>query len=160
AHWRGPSGQGYSDDTKVPLTWSEKANVLWKTALPGSGHSTPIVWGDRLFLTAAKDKGNERYVVCVGAADGKVLWSQLASKGAGVDKIHNWNTYASSSCATDGKYVFAFFGTPGLFCYDFEGKQIWKHSFGVFTSETGWGTGASPFVFENLVIMNCDNDGA
>jgi outer membrane protein assembly factor BamB len=159
-HWRGPSGQGYSDDKRVPLKWGEKENLLWKTELPGKGHSSPIVWGDYVFVTAAKNKGAERYVVCVRAGDGKLLWSQLASRGVGTgERLHSWNTYASSSCTTDGKYVFAFFGTPGLFCYDYSGKLVWKHSFGIFTSAAGWGTGASPVLFDDLVIVNCDNDG-
>jgi outer membrane protein assembly factor BamB len=158
-HYRGPTGQGYSDDTRVPLTWSDKDNLLWKTELPGRGNSSPIVWGDRIFLTAASSNGDERYVVCVRASDGKLLWKQLASKGVSPGRSHAWNGYASSSCTTDGKYVFAFFGTPGLFCYDFEGNLIWKHNFGIFTNDKGWGTGASPFLFEDLVIQNCDNDG-
>ena len=157
--WRGPSGQGYAEDTRVPLTWSEKENVRWKTKLPGVGNSTPVVWGDRVFLTASSGDGNERYVLCVRASDGKVLWNRLASKGIPSGSTHPWNGYASASCATDGKYVFAFFGTPGLFCYDVEGQLVWKRSFGVFTSKAGWGTAASPFLYEDLVIQNCDNDG-
>ncbi len=156
--WRGPSGQGYSDDAKVPLTWSEKDNLLWKTLLP-AGNSTPIVWDDRIFLTSASADGGERRVLCVSATDGKVLWQQTASRGVDPGKTHAWNGYASASCATDGERVYAFFGTPGLFCYDMEGKLLWKHDFGVFTSEAGWGTAASPFLFEDLVIQNCDNDG-
>src|SRR5271157_5426574 len=81
AQWRGPSGQGYVDDARVPLEWTESKNVVWKTNLPGSGNSTPVVWGDRLFLTAASTNGSERNVLCVRAADGKVLWQQTASKG-------------------------------------------------------------------------------
>ncbi len=158
--WRGPSGQGYSDDPRVPLSWSEKENLLWKTPLPGGGNSTPVVWGDRVFLTAASAKGDERYVLCISARDGKVLWQQTASKGGEPDRTHGWNGYASASCVTDGERVYAFFGTPGLFCYDIEGKLLWKHTFGVFTSALGWGTAASPFLFEDLVIQNCDNDGA
>jgi outer membrane protein assembly factor BamB len=160
AQWRGPSGQGYSDDPRVPLTWSEKENVLWKTKLSGSGNSTPIVWGNRIFLTAAGPKGDERAVLCVAASDGKILWEKVASKGVPPGQTHEWNGYASASCTTDGTHVYAFFGTPGLFCYDFEGQLVWKHEFGVFTSQTGWGTAASPFLFEDLVIQNCDNDGA
>jgi outer membrane protein assembly factor BamB len=158
--WRGPSGQGYSDDAKVPLTWSDKENFLWKTKLPGAGNSTPIVWGDRIFLTASSPKGAERYVLCVRTTDGTVLWEKTAAKDVPVEKTHDWNGHASASCATDGTYVFAFFGTPGLFCYDFDGNLVWKHQFGIFTSETGWGTAASPFLYEDLVIQNCDNDGA
>jgi outer membrane protein assembly factor BamB len=160
AQWRGPTGQGYSDDARVPLKWSDNENLLWKTKIPGTGNSSPIVWGDRVFLTAASPDGHERYVLCVRAADGKVLWQETAAKDDSPEKTHAWNTYASPSCATDGKHVYAFFGTPGLFCYDFDGKQVWKQTFGVFTTETGWGVAASPFLFDDLVIQNCDNDGA
>jgi outer membrane protein assembly factor BamB len=159
AQWRGPSGQGYSDDMRVPLTWGDDRNLLWKTRLPGRGNSSPIVWGDRIFLTSASPSGDERFVLCVRASDGKLLWQQLASKGVEPGRTHNWNGYASPSCTTDGDHVYAFFGTPGLFCYAFDGKLIWRHSFGTFTTQTGWGTGASPFLFKDLVIQNCDNDG-
>jgi outer membrane protein assembly factor BamB len=145
---------------RVPLAWSESTNVLWKTPLPGYGNSTPIVWGDRIFLTAANANGKERYVLCVQASDGKLLWQKLAAVDPEPAKSHAWNRYASASCTTDGTRVYAFFGTPGLFCYDFDGKLVWKHLFGVFTSEANWGTAASPFLYQDLVIQNCDNDGA
>ncbi len=157
--WRGPSGQGYCDDTGVPLTWSETENLLWKTKLPGKGNSTPIVWGERIFLTSASPNGKERLVLCLSTRDGKVLWQRDATRDATPERTYSWNGYASASCVTDGKYVYAFFGTPGLFCYDFDGRLIWKHDFGVFTSAAGWGTASSPFLFEDLVIQNCDNDG-
>ena len=158
--WRGPTGQGYADDARVPLTWSEKENVLWKAKLPGTGNSSPIVWGDRVFLTAASADGRERTVLCLRTTDGKLLWQETAAKDDRPEKKHGWNTYASPSCTTDGQHVYAFFGTPGLFCYDFDGKLVWKQTFGVFTNANGWGIGASPFLFEDLVIQNCDNDGA
>jgi outer membrane protein assembly factor BamB len=158
-HWRGPGGQGHSNDTKVPLTWSASENVLWKTALPGAGNSTPIICGERIFLTAASPKGDERYVICV-RTNGEVLWKQTAATGVEPGKTHAMNGYASPSCATDGTHVFAFFGTPGLFCYDFDGKLLWKQSLGVFTADTGWGTSASPVVVDKVVIQNCDNSGA
>jgi outer membrane protein assembly factor BamB len=159
SQWRGPSGQGYANDAKIPLTWSEKNNVLWKTKLPGAGNSTPIVWGERIFLTAASDQGAERYVFCVRASDGKILWKKTAATGVAPERTHDWTGYASPSCVTDGKLVWAFFGTPGVFCYDMEGKLQWEKSLGKFTSKAGWGVGASPFLFEDLLIMNCDNDG-
>src|SRR5262245_37222991 len=158
ASWRGPSGQGYSEDRRVPLTWSDTANVLWKTALPGHGNSSPIIWGDRIFLTAASDNGKDRLLLCLRTGDGKLLWQQKVAEDPNPGKTHAWNRYASASCTTDGKHVYAFFGTPGLFCYDFDGKLIWKHPFGIFTSQAGWGTAASPFLHEGLVIQNCDND--
>ena len=160
AQWRGPSGQGYAEDTRVPLVWNETKNILWKTSLPGRGNSTPIVWGEHVFLTASSKDGTERLVLCVNRADGKIRWQQTASKGMAPGKTHGWNGYASPSCTTDGERVYAFFGTPGLFCYDLEGKLLWQHSFGLFTSEAGWGTAASPLLFDDLVIQNCDNDGA
>jgi outer membrane protein assembly factor BamB len=141
------------------LTWSEKENILWKTPLPGRGNSTPVIWGDRIFLTAAGGDGDERLVLCVRSADGKVLWQQTASRGVPPGKTHAWNGFASASCATDGKHVYAFFGTPGLFCYDLDGRLVWKHSFGIFADGAGWGSASSPFLFEDLVIQNCDNDG-
>ena len=144
---------------RVPLNWSETENLLWKTKLPGKGNSTPIIWGERVFLTASSPNGKERLVLCVSTRDGKILWQQTATGDAPPEKTYSWNGYASASCVTDGKYVYAFFGTPGLFCYDFDGKLVWKHDFGVFTSAAGWGTAASPFLFEDLVIQNCDNDG-
>ncbi len=157
--WRGPSGQGYVDDSRVPLIWSDKENLLWSATLSGKGNSTPIIWGERIFLTSASNNGDERYVICVDRNNGKILWKQTASRGVPPGRTHNWNGYASASCATDGERVYAFFGTPGLFCYDMKGKLLWQHSFGTFTSSTGWGTAASPFLFEDLVIQNCDNDG-
>jgi outer membrane protein assembly factor BamB len=160
AQWRGPSGQGYSDDKQVPLEWNSEHNLLWKAKLPGKGNSSPIVWGDRIFLTASSHDGKERYVLCAQATNGKILWQHLAAREDNPGKTHDWNGHASASCATDGKHVYAFFGTPGLFCYNFDGKLIWKHAFGVFTSEAGWGAAASPFLYEDLVIQNCDNDGS
>lgn len=158
--WRGPSGQGYCEDAHVPLTWSETEHVLWKTRLPGKGNSTPIVWGERVFLTASSPDGKQRFVLCLSTRDGKILWQRTATDNAPREKTYSWNGYASPSCVTDGQAVYAFFGTPGLFCYNMDGKLLWKHDFGVFTSAAGWGIAASPFLFEDLVIQNCDNDGA
>lgn len=162
AHWphfRGPSEQGYVEDAKVPLEWSETKNVVWKTKLPAEGHSTPIVWGDRIFLTGSNETGTERRVFCVQRSTGKVLWDRVAAKGLEQERTHAWNGFASASCATDGKRVYAFFGTPGVFCYDLEGELVWKKSFGTFTSKAGWGHGASPYLYGDAVILNCDNDG-
>jgi outer membrane protein assembly factor BamB len=156
-HWRGPSGQGHVEDAKAPLRWSEKENVLWKTKLPGSGHSSPIIWGDRIFLTSASEGGKERYVLCVRRSDGELLWQKTAAANVPREKTYPWTGYAAASCATDGKHVYAFFGSSGVFCYDFEGKQVWKKAFGTINSV--WGVSATPFLYEGLVIQNLDNDG-
>ena len=154
-----PQRAGLRRGRQVPLEWSETKNVLWKTKLPGDGHSSPIIYGDRIFLTGSNDGGNDRHVFCVSASDGKLLWQKVAAKEQPKEKTHAWNGYASPSCATDGKHVYAFFGTPGMFCYDVDGKFVWKKTFGKFISKTGWGTAASPFLYGDLVILNCDNDG-
>src|SRR5262249_20121461 len=99
-HWRGPSHQGYVADDKVLLKWSETENVAWKTKLPGGGNSSPIVYGDRVFLTASNGKGSELYVLCVRATDGKSLWQQTAGKDVAAAKSQQWNGYASPSRAT------------------------------------------------------------
>jgi outer membrane protein assembly factor BamB len=157
-HWRGPSEQGYADGD-VPLVWSETKNVLWKTKLPAAGHSSPIIYGDRIYLTGSDESGSERYVFCVRRSDGKVLWERTAVTKQPREATHAWNGYASASCATDGKYVYAFFGTPGVFCYDADGTLVWKKKLGIFTSKAGWGHGASPYLYGDTVILNCDNDG-
>ena len=157
---RGPSGQGHFQDDKVPLTWSDTENLLWKTKLPGAGNSTPAVSGDRIFVTAASGNGDERYLICLRVTTGEILWKQTVSKGVEAGRTHAMNGYASPSCAVDDTHVYAFFGTPGIFCYDFEGKLAWKHSFGMMTTDTGWGISASPVLFEDLVIQNCDHSGA
>jgi outer membrane protein assembly factor BamB len=131
--------------------------LRWKLQLPGDGNSSPIIWGERIFLTAARAKGSERLVLCIRKSDGKVLWERLASKGVVPGRTHEWNGYASPSCTTDGKRVYAFFGTPGLFCYDLDGNLLWKKAFGVLPNV--WGTAASPFLYDDLVIVNLDNDG-
>jgi outer membrane protein assembly factor BamB len=153
--WRGPTGQGIVNDKRVPLEWGEKKNLLWKVELPGAGNSTPVVWGDRIFLTAAD--GAKRVVLCASLKDGKELWRAVAAEDAPSEASHAWNGFASPSCATDGKHVWAFFGTPGVFCYTVEGAEVWKKSFGVITNGP-WGTGASPFLHGDTVIINCDND--
>lgn len=160
SQWRGPTGQGISSDTRAPLVWSEKQNLLWKVALPGSGNSSPIVHDGKVFLTASNKDGSERMVVCLDARSGKEIWKKTAVKGAPAGKSHQWNGHASASCTTDGERVYAFFGSPGLFCFSVNGDLLWSKAFGSFTSEPGWGTAASPFLYEDLVIQNCDNDGA
>lgn len=160
SQWRGPSGQGVSTDTRVPLIWSEKQNLLWKAPLPGNGNSSPIVHDGKVFLTASNKDGSERSVFCLDSRTGKELWKKTAAKGIPASKSHQWNGYASASCSTDGERVYAFFGSPGLFCYSVQGELLWSKAFGTLTSEPGWGTAASPFLFGDLVIQNCDNDGA
>lgn len=157
--FRGPNGAGIAMDKGIPIHFSDRDGILWKTAIPGSGNSSPIVSGDRVFLQTAATGGSERQLLCIDAANGKILWSK--SEPGGSAKRHPKNTFASSTPATDGARVYANFWDGqkvALFAFDFHGKELWRHDLGSFTSQHG--SGASPIVFEDVVILNNDQDGA
>lgn len=155
--WRGPTHDGHATDQTVPLEWSRTKNLKWQVDMPGAGNSSPVVWGNRVFLTAATKDGTERWIVCIDRTSGKILWQRTVAKGLPTEPVHAWNTHASATCATDGERVYAFFGTPGLFCYDLDGKLLWSRDFGLLGSSTAWGAGAgSPVLFEDLVFVNGD----
>jgi len=186
--WRGPDGQGVSAEKGLPVEWSATKNIKWKTPIEGRGHSSPIVWGKRIFLTTALDgdaipgrsagvthklsDGTEFVhpdavganlkhtfkVVCLDRESGQILWQRVAYEGPVYDSRHRKASFASSTPATDGKYVFAFFGAEGLYAYDYSGKLIWKQNFGKLgTASVGYGV--SPLLYQNLVIMQCDDSG-
>ncbi len=150
--WRGPYGNGHTREMAVPTKWDAKA-VVWKTALPGIGQSSPVVVGDRIFLTAELDKGEKRVVFCVDRKAGKILWQEGCWKGT-PEKSHAMNGWASATCACDGERVYAFFGNGGLHCYTIDGKKLWSRDLGEFTGV--WGTTASPLLVGDLLIQNCD----
>jgi outer membrane protein assembly factor BamB len=152
--WRGPRQDGHAAETNLPVNWSSE-NVIWKTPLPGIGQSSPIIWGDRLFLTSALEKGKERVVFCVDRTSGKVVWQQTAWKGQ-PEPSHGLNGWASASCVTDGEVVVAFFGRGGIHAYSVDGKHLWSRDLGPF--ESPWGTAACPIIVDNLVVQNCDAD--
>jgi outer membrane protein assembly factor BamB len=153
--WRGPDGNGQSTETNIPTKWSA-ADIIWKTPLKGSGQSSPIIWGDRIFLTSALGSGKTRLVMCLDRKSGKILWEKEAWNGT-PEPSHAQNGWASASCATDGERVVAFFGKGGLHCYDFEGKLLWSRDLGAFPGV--WGTAASPIIVGDMVIQNCDAAG-
>jgi outer membrane protein assembly factor BamB len=186
--WRGPAGQGISTEKNLPTSWTATKNIKWKTPIEGLGHSSPIVWGKKIFLTTALDGevipgrtpgvthkmadgsdfvhpdalGADRRhtfkVICLDRESGKVLWQRVAYEGPVHDSRHKRASFASSTPATDGKYVFAFFGTEGLYAYDFNGKLLWKQDLGKLgTASVGYGV--SPILYGNLVIMQCDESG-
>jgi outer membrane protein assembly factor BamB len=150
--WRGPAGDGHSAETGIPVRWDAHA-VVWRTPLKGRGQSSPVVWGERIFLTTALEDGKQRQVVCLDRKTGKVLWEQVAWTGT-PEKSHAMNGWASATCATDGERVVAFFGKGGLHCYTVEGKPLWSRDLGPF--EGPWGTAASPVIVGDLVVQNCD----
>lgn len=154
-NWRGPNGDGHSSEKNVLTKWSAD-DITWKLDLPGEGQSSPTIWGDRIFLTTALDKGAKRVVFCVDRNKGQIQWQREAWSGE-PEQTHKMNGHASASCATDGERVYAFFGKGGLHCYSVEGKPIWKRDVGDFPGK--WGTGASPLLVGDLLIQNCDAAG-
>ncbi len=183
--WRGPSGQGVSTEKNLPAEWSATKNIKWKAAIPGRGHSSPIVWENKIFVTTAVEKeavpgakapihydGDKEFrhpdsvgadhkhifkVICLNAKTGKILWEQTAYEGTPYDDRHRKSSYAASTPATDGNNVYAFFGAEGLYAYDMNGKQIWKADLGKLGT-VGMGTGTSPILFNDLVIVQCDEE--
>jgi hypothetical protein len=154
--FRGPDGLGKSVQTGLPIHWSDK-DIVWKTRLKGRGQSSPIVWGDRIFLTTALDDGREREVLCIGAKDGKVLWEQTAWKGD-PERSHPMNGWATSTCCTDGEHVYAWFGKAGVHCFTLDGKHVWSKELGLFQSDTKRGTASSPVLADDLLIVNGDSE--
>jgi outer membrane protein assembly factor BamB len=183
--WRGNDGSGISSETSLPVDWSESRNIRWKAPIPGRGHSSPIIWGSRVFLTTSIEgpvipgaeavrhfrRGQEYLhpdsvgadhsytmkLLCLDLESGRVLWEKTVYEGKVYDNRHRKNTYASATPATDGQYVYLSFEAEGLYCYDFEGKRIWKSSLGRI-AKGGMGPGTSPVLFENLVILQCDQE--
>ena len=121
--WRGPDSNGISKETNLPSTWSPTQNILWKAPLPGQGGSTPIIWGDRIFLTSAE--GSDFLLMCL-STDGKHLWKRTVGSPGKTIIMKGEGNDASASPSTDGKHVWAYVGTGDLACFDFEGQEIWK----------------------------------
>jgi outer membrane protein assembly factor BamB len=156
--FRGPNGTGISSEVGIPAAWSETSGVLWKTALPGAGNSSPIVSRDRVFVQSASPDGRERLLLCLDAAGGRILWTR-AAQGAPA-RINPRNTLASSTPATDGRRVYALSwdgAGVALAAYDFEGEPVWRRDLGAFSSEHG--AGASPVVYGGKVFLADDADG-
>jgi outer membrane protein assembly factor BamB len=156
--WRGPRGDGISDETNVPIHWSKTENICWKTPIPGTGHSSPIVWNDRVFVTTCLETEQERLLLCLDRRDGKVLWQRVVVT-AKLERKHKLNSYASSTPATDGRYVWVtFLDYPNVFvaCYDFAGNRVWQKSPGQFHSVHGFCS--PPILYKDMVIINADQD--
>ena len=169
SRFRGPNGTGVSDDKNIPIEWSDTKNLLWKTALPGAGSSSPVLTDNHVFLTTysgyGEDKNNvgsmaqlKRSLVCIQRTDGKIAWTrdveavqpEDAYQGMGVPE----HGYATNSPVTDGQTVFAFLGKSGVLAFDLEGNQLWKVSVGTESGNRGWGTAASLMLYKDLLIVN------
>ena len=184
--WRGPDGLGVAKAETYADEWSPEKNIAWKTPVEGRGHSSPVIWGNYLFVTTSirggpsghkapdhlgydmkpgyrnpdSEEADYAYTLKVLAYDsrtGKALWERTAYEGIMWDDRHKRNTYASNTIATDGKMLYAFFEAPGIYAYDFKGNLVWKASLGNI-AKGGMGPGTSPVLFENLVILQIDQE--
>ena len=183
--WRGPGSQGISAETALPSVWTPGRNVAWKVAVPGRGHSAPVVWNDRVFLTTAiegevvpdakavehidagkpflhpdsigADRTHTYKVLAYDGRTGKLIWERTAWEGVPFDNRHRRGSYASPSVATDGTLVFAYFGSEGVYAYDVSGKPVWHASVGK-VKTLGLGAASSPVIHRDLVILQCDDD--
>lgn len=179
--WRGPTGQGISTTATPPVEWSEDRNIAWKVALPGKGHSSPVVWGQRVFVTAAVPVGDARppvydqapgshdnspvthrfefVVLCLDRADGAILWRTRVAEAFPHEGGHVSGSLASNSPVTDGSRVYAFFGSRGVHCLDFAGEVLWSRQFGTMHTRHAHGEGASPVLAGGLLVVNWDHEG-
>ncbi len=187
-HWpsfRGLNGSGVAEGYATATEWNieQSKNILWKTPIPGLAHSSPIVWGNNLFITTALSERekpelkvglygsgdsatdntvHEWKVYCLDKKTGKIVWQQTAQKGVPRAKRHTKATQANATMATDGKNLVAFFGSEGLYCYDLKGKLRWKKDLGILASgpynatELEWGFASSPIIYKNRVLVQCD----
>jgi outer membrane protein assembly factor BamB len=155
--WRGPSGQGYAASGGYPDTWSATQNVAWRTAVPGRGNSSPIVWADRIFLTTAHDGGRRLSLLAFRRSDGAQVWETVAPSGRAAF-AHEKNGYASATPATDGERIYASFGSRGLIAVDLNGKLVWRQDLA--QSDPYHGHAGSPLLYRDRVIVYHDQYGA
>lgn len=182
--WRGPLATGEAPGADPPVEWSESTNIRWKVALPGQGHATPLVWGDRVFVAAAVPVGesgvseglfrrlSRRVVGTEGAsqtlsyvvmaldrADGHVIWEQAAREAVPHEGRHQTGSWASPSPVTDGEVLCTSFGSQGLYCYDLDGRLLWDKDLGDMEVRMGFGEGASPVLHDDTIVLNWDHQG-
>jgi outer membrane protein assembly factor BamB len=178
--FRGPNGSGVSTETNLPSEWSPDKNVAWKLKDLGVAWSSPIVWGDRLFLTTAVpeekierpsprthlrddesvlEKVIYRWEVhCLDATTGQAIWNKVAARHKPTLPIHPKNSYATETPVTDGERVYAYFGSDGVYCYDFTGRLLWNKSLGTLKMRHGWGTASSPVLDGGRLFIQCDHE--
>ncbi len=181
AQWRGPLSTGVAPHGDPPIEWAEGKNVRWKVAIPGRGHSTPVVWGDRIFLTTAIPFGDvleprhmhahgahdnvparrrQKFVVlAVDRRNGSILWQTTVRTARPHAGTHETGSWASNSPVTDGEHVYASFGSGGIYCLDFGGELVWKVELGDMQVKHDHGEGSSPALHGDTLVVNWDHEG-
>ena len=180
-HWRGPYATGGAADANPPITWSETENVRWKIAIPGVGHATPIIWGDKIFVQTAvegakaesEDNDNpfggffggrndgplyKFDLLAINRSDGSVLWQKTLRAVEPHEGTHRDATYASNSPVTDGEFVYAYFGSRGLYCVDMDGNVKWEKDVGTMYKRNTFGEGSSPVLYGNTLVIVQDHE--
>ena len=183
--WRGPNATGVSTTANPPVTWGEDENIKWKVAIEGQGTSTPIIWGDKVFVLTAINTGvkdpsipdpedqpktnffdikqpNAQHafvVLCLDRNSGKEIWRQVATTKIPHQGAHNDNDFAPASPTTDGKHLYCWFGSAGLFCYDLQGNKIWEKKLGEVKVGSSLGEGCSPVLHEGKLVIVRDHAG-
>ena len=177
--WRGPAAAGISETAEPPLSWSEQSNVKWKVSIPGEGSSTPIIRNDSVIILSAIETDRvanqavkvhaesrtqpsgkifEFVVWCIQRETGEVRWKKVVAEAAPHEGRHESTTYAAASPTTDGKYIYASFGSYGVFCLDFEGELIWQRDLGDMRTRRGWGEAVSPVLHNDSLVVNWDQE--
>jgi len=178
--FRGPGAAGVAENANLPDRWSDTENVSWKAEIPGRGWSSPIVWGDRVFLTTVVSAGESELpqkglyfggnraeplaevhqwkVLCLDLQTGEVLWERPVHEGQPETAIHLKSSYASETPVTDGQRVYCMFGNVGVFCFDLDGQELWRHRLEPRQTRDGWGTAASPVIHQDRLYLVNDNE--
>jgi outer membrane protein assembly factor BamB len=178
--FRGPDATGVTSNPGLPDKWSATENVEWKREIPGRGWSSPVVWGDKVFLSTVVNSGESEAVkkglyfggdrpnipkaphqwklLCLDLVSGELRWERTVREGLPTGPIHLKNSYASETPVTDGSHIFVCFGNVGIFCFDFQGNQVWKHEIAPHPTRFGWGTAASPVLHGDQLYYVNDND--
>ena len=172
AHWRGPAGNGSSPDAKPPIEWSETKNVKWKVPVPGRGSGSPVIWENKVFVVSAvAAKGGRGFdgerlsklafkLFCFDRETGKILWQKTTITATPHQGTHSTNGFASASPCTNGKHVYAHFGSRGLYCYTMDGELAWKRDdFGKMDTRNAFGEGSSPTLEGNKILVPWDHEG-
>ncbi len=182
-HWRGPYATGVAVDANPPITWSETENVRWKIAIPGVGHATPIIWGDKIFIQTAvegtkaaseDEDGDNPFggffggrndgpvykfdLLAISRSDGSVIWQKTLRAITPHEGTHRDATYASNSPVTDGEFVYAYFGSRGLYCVDMDGNLKWEKDVGTMYKRNTFGEGSSPVLYDNTLVIVQDHE--
>jgi outer membrane protein assembly factor BamB len=177
--FRGAGAMGITENPALPERWSQMENIAWKIPVAGMGWSSPVVWGERIFLTTAISSGeiekvkeglyfggerpsskdeHEWRVLCLDLKTGKTIWEKSVHKGVPAQARHLKNSYASETPIVDGERVFAYIGNVGLFVFDLDGKSLWERKWDPVKTRHGWGTAASPFLHKDRIYIVNDND--